>query len=62
MFSKWNSQLIKTDIKNKLISIIQFNEILLLGLNLTMYIKIISIPPKIKRIIINEIKENWENK
>lgn len=62
MFSKWNSQLIKTDIKNKLISIIQFNEILLLGFNLTMYIKIISIPPKIKRIIINEIKENWENK
>lgn len=62
MFSKWNSQLIKTNIKNKLISIIQFNEILLLGLSLTMYIKIISIPPKIKRIIINEIKENWENK
>lgn len=62
MFSKWNSQLIKTNIKNKLISIIQFNEILLLGLSLTIYIKIISIPPKIKRIIINEIKENWENK
>lgn len=43
-------------------NIIQFNEILLFGLNLTIYIKIINIPPKINKVIINDTKENWQKK
>lgn len=46
---------------NKQIILI-LNEILLLGVKLTIYMKIISIPPKIKRIIINEIKDNCKKK
>lgn len=49
--------IINKNVKVTLIFLLNF--IFLLGHNLTMYIKIINIPPKIIKIIIIDIIENW---